>query len=78
MPDDDVVYPPVWAISSNMPFAGSPLLVANNSTYPSGYTQSIKLPGLTTPSGNYYSAAGTSLHPSSAAEHTAPQKWPWW
>jgi hypothetical protein len=78
MPQDDVVYPPLWANASNTPYAGAPLVVANNATYPSGFTQSIKLPGLTTPSGNYYAAAGTALHPANVTAHTTPQKWPWW
>lgn len=77
-PYDDFVYPPKWAVSAPQPFVGSPLVESNNSTYPAGYTQSVKLPGLTTPSGNYYGAAGVTLHAVRGVAHTPPKKWPWW
>jgi len=57
----DYIFPPDWALASADP--NGPLQQYDSSSTPftSGYTQSVKLPGMTTPSGNMYAAAGVAL-----------------
>lgn len=74
MPDaKDYVYPPQWALASTSPFPGSPLQSDTNPSFPIGYTPPVKLPGLTSASGNYYSAAGVTLNATVGRVHTAVQ-----
>lgn len=74
MPEaSDYIFPADWALATADP--SGPLQQYDNTASPfsGGFTQSVKLPGLTTPSGNVYGAAGVALTPNLPDSHTSNQ-----